>query len=158
LYSGAKYLISFSVAYPPSPPTSVASFIRPFSKLYHYTSIKVMTAAFRILYSLSLYHATYVFQHHRGFHQSLQETARIVPYLIVRNDHPHALSNSSSSDHRTFGIFLNGTSRCEADTQAYEKLLSIAALFVYWSYCDVVCTFLRMCRAIVRKKSSVATF
>jgi hypothetical protein len=93
--------------------------------------MKVMTAAFRIIYSLYLYHATYIFQHYRGFHQSLQETARVVPYLIVGYDHPHALSNSASSDHRTFRIFLSGTSRCEAVTQAYENLLSMAALFVY---------------------------
>jgi hypothetical protein len=71
----------------------------------------------------------YILQHYSGFHQSLQVTARVVIYLIVGYDHPHALSNSLSSDHLTFRIFLSRTSRCETDTEAYEKPLSIAALF-----------------------------
>jgi len=98
-----------------------------------------MTAAFWILRSLSLDQATlYILQYYRGFHPSLQANAKLILYLIVDCEHPHSLSNSSSSDHLTFRIFLSGTSRYETDTQAYEKQLLVAALFMYWSYCDIV--------------------
>jgi hypothetical protein len=117
-----------------------------------------MTAAFWILYSLSLYHATlYILQHYRGFHQSLQQTARIVPYLMVW---PPARSFQLFIFWSPYisNIFKWNFPLWNTHTPAYEKLLSIAALFVYWSDCNVVLHVSAHVQNHRQEKSSMATF